>query len=144
MPGEPGVYVMQIVPDDKKGKTSENYLYLTRFKVLTLPLSNKDFEVVALDAETGKPIADAQITFYSSYGTKNNEVLEQKTTDASGKVVMPWVKQFRALSATKGTDAAMPLQRIYNSSNGVWNGTDEEFDEVKIFNGPFRCVVGVK
>lgn len=26
----------------------------------------------------------------------------------------------------------MPLQRIYNSSNGVWNGTDEEFDEVKI------------
>ena len=132
MPGEPGVYVMQIVPDDKKGKTSENYLYLTRFKVLTLPLSNKDFEVVALDAETGKPIADAQITFYSSYGTKNNEVLEQKTTDASGKVVMPWVKQFRALSATKGTDTAMPLQRIYNSSNGVWNGTDEEFDEVKI------------
>ena len=132
MPGEPGVYVMQIVPDDKKGKISENYLYLTRFKVLTLPLSNKDFEVVALDAETGKPIADAQITFYSSYGTKNNEVLEQKTTDASGKVVMPWVKQFRALSATKGTDTAMPLQRIYNSSNGVWNGTDEEFDEVKI------------
>ena len=47
---------------------------------MTLPLSNKDFEVVALDAETGKPIADAQITFYSSYGTKNNEVLEQKTT----------------------------------------------------------------
>ena len=45
---------------------------------------------------------------------------------------MPWVKQFRALSATKGTDTAMPLQRIYNSSNGVWNGTDEEFDEVKI------------
>ena len=37
MPREPGVYVMQIVPDDKKGKTSENYLYLTRFKVLTLP-----------------------------------------------------------------------------------------------------------
>lgn len=111
LPDEPGIYVVQVVPDDKKGRTAENYLYLTRFKVLTIPLSTKDYEVVTLDAETGKPVADVQITFYSSYGTRENKVLEQKTTDASGKVILPWNKQFRSLVATKGTDTAMPLQR---------------------------------
>ncbi|MFQ7083658.1 alpha-2-macroglobulin family protein [Bacteroides intestinalis] len=132
LPDEPGIYVVQVVPDDKKGRTAENYLYLTRFKVLTIPLSTKDYEVVTLDAETGKPVADVQITFYSSYGTRENKVLEQKTTDASGKVILPWNKQFRSLVATKGTDTAMPLQRIYNNSNGTWNHTDRESEAVKI------------
>jgi len=130
LPEAPGVYVLQVVPDDKKGRPSENYLYLTRFKVMTIPVSDKDFELVALDAETGKPIAGAQITFYSGYGTKDNKILEQKTTNASGKIVMPWNKQFRSLVATKGTDTAMPLQRIYNNSNGAWNNRNKEEAEV--------------
>lgn len=129
MPAEPGVYVIQLVPDDKKGRTSENYLYLTRFKVLTLTLPDGGLEVLALDAETGKPIADAQITFYSNYGTKNNKVLEQKITDASGRVL---TKQFRALGAAKGDDTAMPLQRIYNNSYGIRDDKNRESETVKV------------
>ncbi|MCD8184058.1 MAG: MG2 domain-containing protein [Bacteroides sp.] len=131
LPDEPGVYVVQIVPDDQRGRTSENYLYLTRFKIVTLSLPGQNYEVAALDAKTGHPVADVQITFYSSYNS-TDKILEQKTTNAFGKVTVAWNKQFRALSATKGADTAMPLQRIHLGSGGSREYADAVSDNLKI------------
>lgn len=132
LPDEPGIYVVQMVPDDKKGRTSENFLYLTRIKVLTIPLLNADYQVVTLDAETGHPIPDVQISFYSGYNDSKDKMLEQKTTDATGRLTLPWNKQFRTLLAAKGTDRAMPLQRVYFGTYSNWNGTGKESKELKL------------
>lgn len=132
LPGEPGIYVVQVVPDDRKGRPVAHFLHLTRIEVMTLPLSAQELEVAALDAETGKPMPDVRVTFYSDYGTRGNKVLAQCTTDASGKAVLPRNREFRALSAAKGNDTAMPLQRIYNSWNGTWAQAGRKSENVKL------------
>ncbi|MEI3470225.1 MAG: hypothetical protein V8Q76_17085 [Bacteroides intestinalis] len=88
LPDEPGIYVLQIVPDSKEGKGSENFIYLTRFKALTMALPGNNNEVVVLDAKTGNPVANAEVIFYSTYYIgKDNKEVERKTTDEAGKAV---------------------------------------------------------
>lgn len=131
LPDEPGVYVVQVVPDGKAGRTSENFVYLTRFKVLTMTRPENGFVVVALDALTGQPIADAQITlFYSSFDRA--KVAAQKTTNAEGKVMFTWDRQFRSLVATKGSDTAMPVQRVYSNSNANWDDENMPTDKLTL------------
>lgn len=61
----------------------------TRFKVLTLDLGDDRMEVVTLDARSGQPIADAKVSFYSSYDEKNRKVMAEVLTDAGGKLYYP-------------------------------------------------------
>lgn len=114
LPDAPGIYVVQVVPDAKAERVSESFLHLTRFNVLTMGVADNQYEVVTLDSKSGHPIADAQLTFYSTYGQKRSTQVEQKTTDANGKLVLPWNKSYRSVVAAKGDDMGMPAQRIYS------------------------------
>lgn len=107
-PGE-GLYLMQVVPDAKVTKEQTSFMQVTRFKLLTRPLPNNEYEVVALDMQSGHPIADAEITFYSV----NEELITQRTTDQDGRIVLPWNDAFRWMKARRGTDVAMPMQAVY-------------------------------
>ncbi|MBD9091838.1 MAG: alpha-2-macroglobulin [Bacteroides oleiciplenus] len=134
LPDEPGIYVLQIVPDAKEGKSSENLIYLTRFKVLTMALPGNNNEVVVLDAETGNPVADAEVIFYSTYYIgKDNKEVERKTTDASGKVTYKSDSKIRSLVARKGADRSMPLQRVSSGSFVNWgDGTEKSVNNLKL------------
>ncbi len=134
LPDEPGIYVLQVVPDSKEGKSSENFIYLTRFKALTMTLPENNNEVVVLDARSGNPVADAEVIFYSTYYIgKDNKEVERKTTDADGKVVYKSDSKIRSLVVRKGMDTAMLLQRISSGSFVNWGENFEKpVNELKL------------
>ena len=61
---EVGAYVMRIVPDIRAKRDSESEFNVTRFKVLTCRLPGQQYEVAALDAQTGHPVPNAKIILY--------------------------------------------------------------------------------
>ena len=118
---EVGQYVMRIVPDIRAKRDSESKFDVTRFKVLTCRLPEKQYQVVTLDGQTGHPISNAKVTMYSN----DEKVLQEFTTDKDGKVVFPWKSEYRYLKASKGTDTAMPKQGIYAGSYGYYGDEDK-------------------
>lgn len=113
VPDEPGVYILQIVPDAVTARTADQFLVSTRFKVLTLALPDNKMEVVTVDGRSGQPISGAKVSFYSTYNEENRKLLQDVTTDAGGKAVIEWNKAIRSYVARKGTDTAMLPQSIY-------------------------------
>jgi len=113
VPDEPGVYILQIVPDVATARTADSFLVSTRFKVLTLSLPDNKMEVVTVDSRSGQPISDATVSFYSTYNEKDRKLVQTVTTDAGGKAVVEWNKAIRSYVARKGTDTAMMPQHIY-------------------------------
>ena len=77
---------MRIIPDIRAKRDSESKFDVTRFKVLTCRLPEKQYQVVTLDGQTGHPISNAKVTMYSN----DEKVLQEFTTDKDGKVVFPW------------------------------------------------------
>ena len=113
VPDEPGVYILQIVPDAVTARTADQFLVSTRFKVLTLALPDNKMEVVTVDGRSGQPISGAKVSFYSTYNEENRKLLQDVTTDTGGKAVIEWNKAIRSYVARKGTDTAMLPQSIY-------------------------------
>ena len=118
---ELGSYVMRIIPDIRAKRDSESKFDVTRFKVLTCRLPDKQYQVVTLDGQTGYPIPHAKVTMYSN----DEKVLQEFTTNEEGKVVFPWKSEYRYLKASKGTDTAMPKQGIYAGSYGYYGDEDK-------------------
>ena len=118
---ELGAYVMRIIPDIRAKRDSESKFDVTRFKVLTCRLPEKQYQVVTLDGQTGHPISNAKVTMYSN----DEKVLQEFTTDKDGKVVFPWKSEYRYLKASKGMDTAMPKQGIYAGSYGYYGDEDK-------------------
>lgn len=115
VPDELGVYILQVIPDAQAAQAAQNFLVSTRFKVLTLALPQNKMEVVTVDSRSGHPIPGATVSFYSTYDEKNRKEVQSATTDARGKAVMEWNKDFRSYVARKGADKAMLPQSYYQS-----------------------------
>lgn len=123
-----GAYVMRIVPDIRAKRDSESKFDVTRFKVLTCRLPEKQYQVVTLDGQTGHPVSNAKVTMYSN----DEKVLQEFTTDENGKVVFPWKSEYRYLKASKGTDTAMPKQNIYAGSYGYYDAENKETENMTL------------
>ena len=132
IPQETGVYILQIVPDDGTARTDDKFLVSSRFKVLTLNLGDGRMEVTTLDAFSGQPIADAKVSFYSSYNEQNRKLLAEIVTDAGGKAILPWQNGLRSYVARKGKDTAMMPQSFYmNRPNNV-NNRETDWKQVAL------------
>ena len=125
---EVGAYVMRIVPDIRAKRDSESEFNVTRFKVLTCRLPRQQYEVAALDAQTGHPVPNAKIILYSN----DEKVLQEFTTGEEGKVVFPWKSEYRYLKASKGVDTAMPKRSIYGGSYGYYDDEDEATESMTL------------
>ena len=124
VPEQVGKYRMCIVPDNSEVEDVEKELIVTRLKVLTRSISEKQLEVVVLDIKTGQPIPNACITLYD----KDDKTLQQFTTGLQGEVVFPWKSEYKYLIATKDDDMAMPKQEIYKG-RGFGSNTDNKIRE---------------
>lgn len=113
IPEVTGVYILQIVPDNDAARADDKFLVSSRLKVLTLNLGDGRTEVIALDALSGQPVADAKVSFYSSYDEQNRKLLAELVTDAGGKAILPRQDGLRSYVARKGKDTAMLPQSFY-------------------------------
>lgn len=125
---EPGLYALQMVPDAKTDNLPSYYLSSTRFKVLTRQIPGGAFEMIALDSESGMPIADATLTVYDN---KDAAVLT-RTTDAEGRASLTWQKNYAYLKAAKGADTAMPSLDLLRGDFYRYNSDDKEHYQVTL------------
>ena len=89
---------MRIIPDIRAKRDSESKFDVTRFKVLTCRLPDKQYQVVTLDGQTGYPIPHAKVTMYSN----DEKVLQEFTTNEEGKGRISLETEYRYLKASRG------------------------------------------
>lgn len=113
LPGEPGVYVLQVVPDAATTRTASNFLVLTRFKVLTLPFSQEGTEFAVVDSRSGQPVAGATVSIYDSQEEQTRKLLAEATTGSDGKAQVKWQEGMRSYTVRKDEDRAMQAEPLY-------------------------------
>ncbi|WP_294629197.1 alpha-2-macroglobulin family protein [uncultured Bacteroides sp.] len=123
-----GAYVMCIVPDDCTEESHEYDFTVTRFRVLSSCLPENQYEVVALNGQTGHPIPYAKITLHDH----TKKVLQEYTAGKDGKVRFPWKSEYSYLKASKGADTSMKPQYIYGGGFGLYGDTNKKNERVTL------------
>lgn len=117
VPQEPGVYVVEIMPQGKNGRKSRCLLPVSRLRALTLDLGGGQMEITTLDGQSGHAEADVRVCFYSSNDEENRRLLKEVVTDDQGKAVVtldPYTYN-TCYILSKGADTALPATNIYLS-----------------------------
>ena len=110
VPAKPGLYVLRTETDVKGSKGDACLLPVTRFRTLTLPLSDGKMEVAVVDALSGHPVQGATLSFYDA---GNNTPKLEMVIDGNATAVVDWDSKFRRYTVSKDDDTAMPVQHIY-------------------------------
>lgn len=117
VPQEPGVYVVEIMPQGKNGRKSRCLLPVSRLRALTLDLGGGQMEITTLDGRSGHAEADVRVCFYSSNDEESRRLLKEVVTDGQGKAVV-MLDQYMyntCYTLSKGADTALPATNIYLS-----------------------------
>lgn len=117
VPQEPGVYVVEIMPQGKNGRKSRCLLPVSRLRALTLDLGGGQMEITTLDGQSGHAEAGVRVCFYSTKNEENRRLLKEVVTDAQGKAVVmldPYTYN-ACYTLSKGADTALPATNIYLS-----------------------------
>lgn len=125
VPAEPGMYVVEVVPRARNGRTERRFLPVSRLRLRTLDLGNGQVEMTTLDGRTGHPVEGVTLSLYSSDNEENHKLLKEMKTDGTGKATVrleDWGNVVYCV-AHKDKDTAMPSDRIYLRRGGN-TGTD--------------------
>ena len=125
VPAEPGMYVVEVVPRARNGRTERRFLPVSRLRLRTLDLGNGQVEMTTLDGRTGHPVEGVTLSLYSSDNEENRKLLKEMKTDGTGKATVrleDWGNVVYCV-AHKDKDTAMPSDRIYLRLGGN-TGTD--------------------
>lgn len=117
VPQEPGVYIVEVMPQGKNGRKSRCLLPVSRLRALTLDLGGGQMEITTLDGRSGHAEADVRICFYSSNDEESRRLLKEVVTDDQGKAVVtldPYTYN-TCYTLSKGADTALPATNIYLS-----------------------------
>lgn len=117
VPQEAGVYVVEVVPQAKNGRTSRCLLPVSRLRALTLDLGEGQIEVTTLDGRSGHAEGGVRVCFYSSSDEENRCLLKEVVTDEQGKALVALEKYDynTCYTLSKGTDTALPSTGVYLS-----------------------------
>lgn len=117
VPQEAGVYVVEVVPQAKNGRTSRCLLPVSRLRALTLDLGEGQIEVTTLDGRSGHAEGGVCVCFYSSSDEENRRLLKEVVTDEQGKALVTLEKYDynTCYTLSKGTDTALPSSGVYLS-----------------------------
>lgn len=117
VPQEAGVYVVEVVPQAKNGRTSRCLLPVSRLRALTLDLGEGQIEVTTLDGRSGHAEGGVCVCFYSSSDEENRRLLKEVVTDEQGKALVTLEKNDynTCYTLSKGTDTALPSTGVYLS-----------------------------
>lgn len=123
---QPGIYFLKAVPDGNKGIPKGSLMYVTALKTIYRPLPGDALELVIVDAMTGQPVPDAELTTYTR---KGGGFLPGNTFQANkeGTLRPDFLRDKSVLyNVHTISDKAMPIVNLWRS-----NYNDPEKSKVK-------------
>lgn len=115
IPQTAGVYVVEIVPQGKNGRTSRCFLPVSCLRALTLDLGGGQMEMTTLDGRSGHAEAGVRVCFYSSRNEESRRLLKEVVTDEQGKALVTLEKYDynTCYTLSKEADTALPTTDLY-------------------------------
>lgn len=122
-----GVYMVEVSSDNQKLGTKRSLLYVTDLFVVHQKLPNGKTRVGVMNATTGQPVSQAQLT-----AEFTDDKLQTYTTDSKGEVTISNAsRDIQRMRATTASDKAMPWAQSTN--NFYYYGKETTNTEVKLY-----------
>lgn len=106
---EAGIYILKSIPDGYKDKMGYDVVHLSALQVASFPMEGRQTECHVVDRKTGKPVAGAELVFYSIPVPGNYTLYKTFKADKLGKVVVPDMKESLWMHARAGKDEFMQV-----------------------------------
>lgn len=134
---KPGVYVAFFYPETLakiQDRKSNSFCIIrsSRLKILTLPLPNKQMNIVVVDAETGNPMPQTTIQLHNDFKGKKT-IYHNGVTNEEGKLKVGIPAQSNQLwiTAYNDSDKALPQTGAYSIYQ--YNPDQPKAEEVNLY-----------
>lgn len=110
-----GIYFLKAVPDGKKGVSDGTLMNVTALKTIYRPLPDGTLELVVVDAVSGQPVSEAEVTIYTE---KGGGYSPQQTyqTDKQGTLKLDFLNSNKYwYNAHTAADNAMPILNLWKN-----------------------------
>lgn len=110
-----GIYFLKAVPDGKKGVSDGTLMNVTALKTIYRPLPDGTLELVVVDAVSGQPVSEAEVTIYTE---KGGGYSPQQTyqADKQGTLKLDFLNSNKYwYNAHTAADNAMPILNLWKS-----------------------------
>lgn len=101
-----GIYLLEVISDQKSVESSYNLLYVTKLKVINHKLPDNTYEFIVLDSKSGHPVPKAELKLYKQqYG--KYQLINSLTADNNGTVTFANDNSDFLVRAINGSDNNM-------------------------------------
>ena len=110
-----GIYFFKAVPDGKKGVSDGTLMNVTALKTIYRPLPDGTLELVVVDAVSGQPVSEAEVTIYTE---KGGGYSPQQTyqADKQGTLKLDFLNSNKYwYNAHTAADNAMPILNLWKN-----------------------------
>lgn len=110
-----GIYFLKAVPDGKKGVSDGTLMNVTALKIIYRPLPDGTLELVVVDAVSGQPVSEAEVTIYTE---KGGGYSPQQTyqADKQGTLKLDFLNSNKYwYNAHTAADNAMPILNLWKN-----------------------------
>lgn len=110
-----GIYFLKAVPDGKKGVSDGTLMNVTALKTIYRPLPDGTLELVVVDAVSGQPVSEAEVTIYTE---KGGGYSPQQTyqVDKQGTLKLDFLNSNKYwYNAHTAADNAMPILNLWKN-----------------------------
>lgn len=110
-----GIYFLKAVPDGKKGVSDGTLMNVTALKTIYRPLPDGMLELVVVDAVSGQPVSEAEVTIYTE---KGGGYSPQQTyqADKQGTLKLDFLNSNKYwYNAHTAADNAMPILNLWKN-----------------------------
>ena len=110
-----GIYFLKAVPDGKKGVSDGTLMNVTALKTIYRPLPDGTLELVVVDAVSGQPVSEAEVTIYTEKGVGYSP---QQTyqADKQGTLKLDFLNSNKYwYNAHTAADNAMPILNLWKN-----------------------------
>ena len=110
-----GIYFLKAVPDGKKGVSDGTLMNVTALKTIYRPLPDGTLELVVVDAVSGQPVSEAEVTIYTE---KGGGYPPQQTyqADKQGTLKLDFLNSNKYwYNAHTAADNAMPILNLWKN-----------------------------
>lgn len=130
---EAGIYILKSIPDGYKDKMGYDVVHLSALQVASFPMEGRQTECHVVDRKTEKPVAGAELVFYSIPVPGNYTLYKTFKADKLGKVVVPDMKESLWMHARAGKDEFMQVAYWSRRVLPTVNDSKKKVDRMDLF-----------